>query len=114
MSIFMGVNGAVEDLLFCYTTVVYPGDLGFNCNAVAFASWFLVSLLLASPVAERLRSKNTIVLGLTFSCMQYSAFVVCSALPDVWYMHWLAYAGAVCAGMGVGFSTTAEGVFFAE
>merc|ERR1719436_1274478 len=114
MSVFMGVNHAVEDLLFAYTTVVYPGDLGFNCNTVAFATWFLASLLLASPVTARLGSKMAIVLGLALSCMQYLAFVVCSALPDVWYMHGIAYAGAVCVGIGAGLIWTAEGVFFAE
>jgi len=90
------------------------GNLGFNCNTMAFATWFLVSLVLATPISARLGSKMAIVLGLAFSCMQYLAFVICSALPDVWYMHAIAYGGADCVGVGAGLIWTAEGVFFAE
>jgi len=114
MSICMGVNHAVEDLLFAYTTIVYRGTLGFDCNCLVFGVWALASMTLVSPVVAWAGSKAAIVLGLALYLCQYVAFVACSAMPDDWQMHALAYAGAVCCGVGAGLVYTAGGTFLGQ
>lgn len=114
MAILVGVNHGVEDLFFAYTTVVYPGRVGYNANTLLYLVWCFSSMLLAAPVSTKLGSKTVIVLGLVFYDIQYIMFVICSFLDDSWLLEAVAYTGAIACGIGAGFLWTAEGVYFAQ
>lgn len=114
MSILVGVNHGVEDMFFAYSTLVYPGNLGYDCNTLLYLVWCFSAMLVAAPVTAKVGSKAAILIGLVLYCLQYICFVTCSLLPYGWILRLVAYTGAIGAGLGAGFVWTAEGVFFAE
>jgi MFS family permease len=101
-------------MFFAYSTLVYPGNLGYDCNTLLFLVWCFSAMFVAAPATAKVGSKAAILIGLVLYCLQYICFVTCSLLPDGWILRLVAYTGAVGAGLGAGFVWTAEGVFFAE
>jgi len=109
---FVGVNHAVEDLMYAFTTSEYPEHVGNYVNSILYVVYAVGSLLMASAVIKKLGSKAALMLGLMFYNLNYLVFVVNAYLPkDSWYLRLIAYLGGVSGGIGSALELTAEGVY---